>query len=1710
MKPDPMGDAENRDRHSLLERDRLVERYVLALDSGDLEAAAAVMLAAQDDPDLDRILAEIHHDSAREDELLTTGIDRKLVRTLLRTGRAVPAPGRDPELSASRRPAALFPWPLSLRPIIAGLCLLICAGLAVRFAFLEGHRRFAGPPPELSPLETQVMGQRTWLRGGPAALRVIVTDHGTGLPVNASVRIVLERLDNGKPTGQPYPLFDGRTNQLGTLDASFTAPAAEPGPYQLVVNVSSELGDDSIVQPIELQESVQCLLTSDKPVYQPGQTIHLRALALDMATRNAFAGRPVTFEVEDGRGNKVFKQKGTLSKFGIASADFVLADEVNMGTFTLRAVLPTGQAEKKVRVDRYVLPKFKVSLTPERPYYLPGEKIEGTLQASYFFGKPVAHAHVTLEVSTADIGVSHLADLHGETSADGGYEFEYSLPNSLIGLPMEGGKAVVELHATVKDTADQQEEARATVPVSQDPLLIAIVPECSVPVAGVSNHVTIAVASPDGTPVKNARVRVTYSGASETPQASPASATTDELGLCSAGYVSSGKADARTIHVWVEDSDGRTSEKTQDLGRPVDAGLILRPDRTLARVGESLSFLVLTPARQGTIYLDVIRNQQTILTRAEPIRPGMGAGQADMNLPVTNDMVGTLEVHAYEILPDEEIVRDVRRIVVQPAHDLDVRVSVDRDQYRPGDEARIQMEVKDENGRPSPAALGAAIVDESVFALSELQPGLEKIYFTLEKELLEPKYEIHGLTPKSLLDPAESLGRPVSDQARQRAAAMLLAAVPPKVDFDFKVDTYKQRFEEFRKEIVAEMDLAMQRIQAAVERYQQSSGRQLRAEQSLYVLVEKGYLRDTDLKDHWGHYYRTDLHGSPYYRNYSWDFPTLISAGPDGVWDTGDDIQRLPAEMVMARGGWGGGFDNNDGPDRFGGPGGVRHAVPRLRVLNGLASWGSNEDGELGSGSTDSSAVPAAAGAKAAAAAPMAAPGAIQMDVAAKMASIPPARPTTSPAAARVPSEPASAPAPRIRQYFPETMYWNPAILTDDRGHAELRVPLADSITTWRLSLLASTLHGGLGSATAAIKVFQDFFVDIDLPVVLTQNDFVQIPVAVYNYLPIAQDVRLTLDQGDWFTLSGPAVQAAHLLAGEVKVVYYPITTRAIGKHTLTVTAAGSSLSDAIRRPVEVVPNGKEFRTTVNDRLDSSVEKMISFPSGAIPGASNLWVKLYPGAFSQVVEGLDGLLQMPSGCFEQTSSITYPDVLVLDYLKTNKRVNPEMQMKAEQYINVGYQRLLTFECKSGGFSWFGDEPAHQILTAYGLLEFSDMAKVHEVDPEVIRRTQEWLAGRQLEDGSWLETNQGIAEGIINRQNDKLRTTAYVAWALSESGYSGPALVRGLSYVEAHRQDARDPYTLAVILNLLDSADRDGSATSEVSSALISMAHSDGKSAYWSGINQTFTGAGGSSADLETTGLAAYALARSGRDGGFVNRVLTRLVQSKNSYGAWDSTQGTVWSMKALLWASRNSVGGGGGTVTVYANGRKAQEYTIAPDDSDVMRQVDLGAFLRDGANSVRLEYRGDGSLLYQVVSRYYLPWKMVAQQEPTGPLSIKVAYDKTRLSQDTTATVTVTIHNNTHLVAGMPLIDLGIPPGFTVLPEALDRAVQEKRISKYTQAARQILVYLEKLDGEQTVTLTYRLLAKYPIRVRTPLSRVYPYYNPEKQTVVAPVDVVVM
>jgi hypothetical protein len=91
------------------------------------------------------------------------------------------------------------------------------------------------------------------------------------------------------------------------------------------------------------------------------------------------------------------------------------------------------------------------------------------------------------------------------------------------------------------------------------------------------------------------------------------------------------------------------------------------------------------------------------------------------------------------------------------------------------------------------------------------------------------------------------------------------------------------------------------------------------------------------------------------------------------------------------------------------------------------------------------------------------------------------------------------------------------------------------------------------------------------------------------------------------------------------------------------------------------------------------------------------------------------------------------------------------------------------------------------------------------------------------------------------------------------------------------------------------------------------------------------------------------------------------------------------------------------------------------------------------------------------------------------------------------------------------MVDLGIPPGFDLLSEDLQTykektaSTKSGRLEKFSQTATQAILYFDSIAANDTVTLPFRLRAKYPIRARTFQSRVYEYYDPEVSSVAPPV-----
>jgi hypothetical protein len=283
-------------------------------------------------------------------------------------------------------------------------------------------------------------------------------------------------------------------------------------------------------------------------------------------------------------------------------------------------------------------------------------------------------------------------------------------------------------------------------------------------------------------------------------------------------------------------------------------------------------------------------------------------------------------------------------------------------------------------------------------------------------------------------------------------------------------------------------------------------------------------------------------------------------------------------------------------------------------------------------------------------------------------------------------------------------------------------------------------------------------------------------------------------------------------------------------------------------------------------------------------------------------------------------------------------------------------------------------------------------------------------------------------------------------------------------------------------------------------------------AWWSSEETGFY-ATGTSASVETTGLAVQALLKWGQASGTARKALAYITARKDAGGTWGTTQATIMALRALLLATEKGGSDTQGELQVLLNGKPVEKLALTPENNDLLHQFVFKGGDLQSANNVEIRFEGKGGLAYQIVGSYFLPWDKKPAEEP---LSIEVAYDRTHLAQDDIATATATVKNNLAKTAEMVMVDLGIPPGFDLLSEDL-QTYQEKsagrksgHLSKFSLTATQAILYFDSFAAGDTVTLKFRLRAKYPIRARTFKSRVYEYYDPEVSSTAPPVQLEVI
>jgi hypothetical protein len=705
---------------------------------------------------------------------------------------------------------------------------------------------------------------------------------------------------------------------------------------------------------------------------------------------------------------------------------------------------------------------------------------------------------------------------------------------------------------------------------------------------------------------------------------------------------------------------------------------------------------------------------------------------------------------------------------------------------------------------------------------------------------------------------------------------------------------------------------------------------------------------------------------------------------------------------------------------------------------------------------------------------------------------------------------------PRVRQDFPETMLWEPTLVTDRRGLAKLDFKLADNITTWKLTAIGSTKNGELGQAEKDLRAFQPFFVEHDPPRILTAGDEIAYPLVLRNYLDKPQLLRATIKPESWFALLSSSDVPVHVEAGDAAHVlfrYRAVASVTNGKQQ--VAAANSEVSDAAQKLVDVHPFGRPVSVTAADVMDQKGTLTARVAEDVIPGSLRARVKIYPNLLAHVVENLEAGLEKPNGCGEQTISSTYPSLLVAQiYAKTEPK--PAIALKAQRYLAAGYERLLHYQAESGGFSYWGHgESADVALTGYSLEFLDHTASFITVDDGVFHAAEQWVLQQQGPDGAW--------RGHWDKNDkDALLLTAYIAETLASLEKKDTAkpdarrasLERALAFLAVHRDLMDEPYVIASYA-LATKATGNEKLHADLLELLRKSVHEENGGAYWMLERNTPFYGWGRTGQLESTAVTLRALTRGANtsedDQTLIRKGLLFLLRNEDRDGMWYCGQTTVHVLKTLLAMLSTGNVEAGGKLSVRVNGKKSVVLDLPPTQIVAAPiEADISTLMAAGENRVELDSTTQGMMSVQFVADSYVPWEsnIAVASKPvvdnaTSALRFSVEYSNTKLSTGESVECRVRAERLGYRGYGMMLGEVGLPPGVDVDRESLEHALQGNySVYRYDILPDRVILYIWPEAGGSVFSFRFR--PRFGISAETAPSALYDYYNPDSSVTLKP------
>jgi hypothetical protein len=685
---------------------------------------------------------------------------------------------------------------------------------------------------------------------------------------------------------------------------------------------------------------------------------------------------------------------------------------------------------------------------------------------------------------------------------------------------------------------------------------------------------------------------------------------------------------------------------------------------------------------------------------------------------------------------------------------------------------------------------------------------------------------------------------------------------------------------------------------------------------------------------------------------------------------------------------------------------------------------------------------------------------------------------------------------------FRETIHWQPQIKTGADGTAKVSFYLSDAITGFRAIAEGASGGGLAGHGEAVIQSKLPVSMSVKMPLEVSAGDKVELPVILENETADSRDITVATVFGAAFRVEGDVPEKLTLKAGERRAFYPTLRVVGNGKNptdgSIAVALDTANLKDSIERTVRVVPLGFPREVSAAGTLARTARHEIDL-TGALPGTLNASITMYPSPLATMVQGTEAIIREPYGCFEQASSANYPNIMVLGYMEDNQAADPALVERTMGMLDKGYKMLAGYESPKKGYEWFGGDPGHEALTAYGLMEFRDMAKVYgDVDAGMVLRTRAWLMSRRDGKGGF-QRNARALDSFGSASPEV--TNGYITWALSEAGEKD--LAAELAVQKSVAGDSKDPYLVAMAAGTMANLEPTAGSTAKALDRLAGLQSEDGA---FHGASHSITRSGGEALDIETTSLAVLALLESGgKHSAQVRKAVEWLNNHRSGYGSFSSTQATVLALKAMgAYASASRATPSGGRITLMINGEPAGTIDFEKGHRDPLAFAELGGKLKAGKNVIELRMDSETQLPYSLAVEY-------RSKQPASSPKAKAAVT-TRLVRDQVPVgegvkLKVSVKNVTRDGIPMTLARVGIPGGLTFQTWQLKELRDKKLIDFYETKEREVVLYFRSMAPGAVKDIDLDLMAQVPGDYVAPASRAYLYYTDEDEHWAEPVHV---